>query len=327
MQHGLVDAVVLGVVLPGVFTFGDLAQDLATVDLGGGIHHGVEARLDGVDAVALVQLRHPPSTHQARGAFGVEIGGQRVGHAGIARHDRQRSLVGYALIPQLDRRNHQALFVHGGGTGRHGAGAAAADVVVMAEGLHESNDRRLGVAGLRREHRHRDTEIRQVADATLGEIDVVVEVDVTRLHGLQREVAGNRMHQRGVGTPRQLAQIAVVDSGAEIVGVTNHRGPRRPRNGRLHFHFDACEVAGHDLDENGIRRRRVDRREPVGLVVHHVDDGHQFAPFESRVRVMRTLPNVSMRAEKPGSIGTVELNSSMTAGPVIVSPAPRSARL
>ena len=197
----------------------------------------------------------------------------------------------------------------------------------MAEGLHESNDGRLGVAGLGGEHRHGDTEVREVADATLGEIDVVVEVDVARLHGLEREVASHRMHQRGVRATGELAQVPVVNSGAKIVGVTNHRGPRRPRNGRLHFHFDACEVAGHDLDENGIRRRRVDRREPVGLVVHHVDDGHQFAPFESRVRVMRTLPNVSMRAEKPGSIGTVELNSSITAGPVIVSPAPRSARL
>ena len=223
VEHRLVDAVVLGVVLPRVLTDRDLAEDLATVRLGGRVHHRVEARLDGVDAVALEQFGESTRTHQARRALGVEVSCQRIRHTGVTRHDAQCRLVGNSLVPQFDRRNHQSLFVHRGGAGRHGAGAATADVVVVTECLNERNNLRLGIWSDAGEDRHRDAEVGEMADATFGQVDVVVEVHVSRLHRLEREVPGDRMDQRGIRTARELAEVPVVNTRAEVVSVTDHR--------------------------------------------------------------------------------------------------------
>ncbi len=54
--------------------------------------------------------------------------------------------------------------------------------------------------------------------------------------------------------------------------------------------------------------------------------GHHFTPFESEDFEIRMFPKVSIRAENPGWIGTVELNSSITAGPSMTSPAPSRVR-
>ena len=137
VQPGLVDAVVLGVVLPDVGAVRDLRQDLAPVGLGGLVEDRVEGRLDGVSAVALEQLGQPPRTHQAGRALGVEVGGQRVGHPAVAGHDPQCRLVGNSLVPQLDRRDGEPLLEDAGGVARHRPGHRATDVVVVAEGLDE----------------------------------------------------------------------------------------------------------------------------------------------------------------------------------------------
>ncbi len=60
-------------------------------------------------------------------------------------------------------------------------------------------------------------------DAALGLVDVVVEEDVAGAHRLGREVARDRVHERGVRPARELAQVAVVDAGAEVVRVADHR--------------------------------------------------------------------------------------------------------
>ena len=80
VQPGLVDAVVLGVVLPDVLPHRDLREDLAPERLGRLVEDRVEAGLDGLRAVALEQLGHPAGAHQAGRALGVQVGGQRLGH-------------------------------------------------------------------------------------------------------------------------------------------------------------------------------------------------------------------------------------------------------
>ena len=50
--------------------------------------------LDGLDAVAVEQLAHPPRAHQAGRALGIEVGGERLGHPGVAVDDRQRRALG-----------------------------------------------------------------------------------------------------------------------------------------------------------------------------------------------------------------------------------------
>ena len=121
VQHRLVDAVVLGVVLPHPRADGDLGEDLATVRRGGAVDDRVEARLHRLHAVAVEQLAQPPRAHQAGGALGVEVGGQALRHPGVAGHDRQRRPVGHAGVPQPDRRDHQALLEHAGRVAGHRA--------------------------------------------------------------------------------------------------------------------------------------------------------------------------------------------------------------
>src|SRR5215217_3752798 len=127
-----------------------------------------------------------------------------------------------------------------------------------------------------------------MADAALGEVDVVVEVDVAGPHRLEREVAHDRVHQRRVRAPGELAQPPVVDAGAEVVLVADHRRARRAPDRLLDLRLDRRERALDDLHED-----RVDHRATT------------------------TLPSSSTRAVKPGWIGSVEPNSSITAGPSI----------
>ncbi|GAA2769379.1 hypothetical protein GCM10020219_039530 [Nonomuraea dietziae] len=67
---------------------------------------------------------------------------------------------------------HQALLEDRAGVGGHAARHRSADVVVVAEGLHEGHH----LAPV--EDGHGDAEVGQVADAAFGEVDVVVEEDV-----------------------------------------------------------------------------------------------------------------------------------------------------
>ena len=264
------------------------------------------ARLDRLAAVAREQVREPGRAHQAGGALGVEVGGQRLRHPAVAGHDLQRRLVGDARVPEADRGHHQPLLVDARRAGRHRAGAGAADVVVVAEGLHERDDLALV------EHRHRDAEVGQVADAALGLVDVVVEEHVALAHGLQRVVPGDRVHERAVGAAGQLAQLPVVDAGAEVVRVADHRRAGGARDRGLDLHLDAGEGALDDLEDD-----RVDAQGRHGAV----HSGH----FALSLVITR-LPYASTRTVKPGWTGTVEPNSSTMTGPATSSPARRSGR-
>jgi hypothetical protein len=175
---------------------------------------------------------------------------------------------------------------------------------VVPERLHERDDLGvcpwpLGCAG--REHRDGDAQVGQVPDAALGQVDVVVEEHVARPHRVEREVAGHRVDQRGVGPAGQLAQVTVVDPGPEVVGVADHRRPRGAPDRGLDLHLDRRQRALHDLEH------------------HRVDVAHPC------LRTSR-LPNRSTAARKPGCTGTVEPNSSMTAGPSTASSGASSGR-
>ena len=341
VQLRLVDAVVLGVVLPDVGAVGDLAEDLAAVGLGRRVEDRVEGRLDGVAAVAGEQLGEAAGAHEAGGALGVEVGGEAVRHPAVAGHDPQRGLVGHAGVPQLDRGDRQALLEHGARVARHRAGHGAADVVVVAEGLHERDDLALV------EDRHGDAQVGQVADAALRLVDVVVEEDVALAHLGQREVAHDRVHERGVRAAGELAQLAVVDAGAEVVRVADHRAAAGAGDGGLDLHLDARQGALDDLDEDRVDGAALGGQ-PVAVLVGRGQAGgvDRRVGASGRCRSRRRersrcgssgrtsqaslvttrLPNASTRTVKPGWTGTVEPNSSTIAGPEKVSPARRSGR-
>jgi hypothetical protein len=291
VQARRVDAVVLGVVLPLVGAGRDLGEHLAPERLGGVGEECVEARLDGVAPVAGEQLLDAAGAHAGGSALGVDVAGQAVRHARVAGDDPQHRLVRHAGVVELDRRHHQPLLVGRRGVARHRAGHHPADVVVMAEGLDEGHHLALV------EHRDGDAQVRQVPDAALRQVDVVVEVDVARPHRREREIAHHRMHERRVRAPGELAQPPVVDPGPEVVLVADHRRARGAPDRLLHLGLDRRQRALHDLHEHGIDHRRT-----------------------------TTFPNSSTLASKPGWIGSVEPNSWITAGPVTTSPARRSSR-
>ena len=105
------------------------------------------------------------------------------------------------------------------------------------------------------EDRDGDAQVGQVPDAALGAVDVVVEEHVALAHLLDREVAGDRVHERGVGAAGQLAQQPVVDAGPEVVGVADHRAAAGARDRGLDLHLDAGQRALHDLDQHRVGAR------------------------------------------------------------------------
>ncbi len=131
---------------------------------------------------------------------------------------------------------------------------------MVTEGLHEGDHLALV------EDRDGHAEVGQVADAALGLVDVVVEEDVPFLHLGEREVARHRVDERRVGPTGELAQLPVVDAGAEVVGIADHRGAAGPPDGRLHLHLDAGEGALDDLDEDRVDGASLGRQAPAVLV-------------------------------------------------------------
>jgi hypothetical protein len=89
---------------------------------------------------------------------------------------------------------------------------------VVPERLDERDHVAVGV-----EHGNGHAEVRQVPDAALGQVDVVVEEHVPRPHRGDRVVADDRVHQRRVRAAGELTQLHVVDAGPEVVRVPDHR--------------------------------------------------------------------------------------------------------
>ena len=204
-----------------------------------------------VDAVAVEQLAQPARAHQAGRALGVEVGGQRLGHPRVAGHDRQRRPVGDACVPQLDRRDHQALLEDAGRV----VGIEPGTAPPMSSWWPKACTNATTLAASAREDRNRHAQVGQVPDAALGAVDVVVEEDVALAHLVDREVARHRVHQRRVGAAGELAQQPVVDAGAEVVGVADHRAAGGAGDGGLDLHLHAGQRSLDDLDQHRVGAR------------------------------------------------------------------------
>ena len=236
----------LDIVLPAVFAVGDLRQQFAAENVAAFVENGLEAGLDRIAAEALEQFGHAARAHQAGLHLAVEIGRQHFGHAGIALDDGEDGVVADARAVELDRRHGEAFLEHRRGGARHRARHAAADIVVMAESLDVGDD--LAVV----KNRNGAAQIGQVADRALGEIGVVHQEDVARLHGLGRKVAHHRVRHRRIGAPGQLAAIAVEQPDAVIVRFADHRRARGALDGVFDFRFDRIERALDDLQHDRI---------------------------------------------------------------------------
>ena len=140
VQARRIDAVVLGVVLPDVGAVGDLAQQLVLKRRGGARQDRLEARLDGLAAVAAEQLGHALGAHAARRDLRVQVAAQAVGQARVAHHHPHQVGIRLAAVVQPHGRHDQPFLVVRRAVAGHRAGHAAADVVVVAERLHEGDD-------------------------------------------------------------------------------------------------------------------------------------------------------------------------------------------
>src|SRR6516164_2350114 len=140
VQLGIADAVVLDVVLPGIFPVGDLRDEFVAVDVAALVEDGLEAGFDRLASEAREQPLHAARAHDTGLHLAVEIGSEHFGDARVALDDGEYRIVAYACAVELDRRNREALLEHRGRGSRHRARDAPADVVVVAEGLDEGDD-------------------------------------------------------------------------------------------------------------------------------------------------------------------------------------------
>ena len=255
VQPRLVDAVVLGVVLPDVRARRGSSPGSRAGTSRWSCRGSRRSRpRPSSRAVALEQLRHPAGAHQAGRALGVEVGRQRLGHPRVAGHDLQRLLA-------RARPASQSLI---GGTIR-----PSSNTEVAFDGIEPgtappmsswwpnacTNATTSGPLPLSWKTGAVTQRSGQVADAALGQVDVVVEEHVARPH---RPRSGSRAPPGGPSAeydrPVSLRSLPVVDAGAVVVGVADHRRPRRAADRRLDLHLDRREVALDDLDQDRLVR-------------------------------------------------------------------------
>ena len=258
----------LDIIFPVVFAVGDLRQQLAAERVAAGVEDRLEAGFHGLAAEALEQFRHAARAHQTSLHLAVEVGGERLRHARVALDDGEDRVVADAGAVELDRRNGEAFLEHGGRRARHRARHPAADIVVMAEGLDVGDDFAL------MEHRHRAAQIGQVADRALGQVGVVHQEHVARLHGVRREIAHHGVRHGRIGAAGELAAIAVEQPDAIIVRFADHRRARGALDGVFDLRLDGIERALDDLQHDGIdlppRQIRRGRPRPfLGMHIHH----------------------------------------------------------
>src|SRR6185503_20449881 len=105
------------------------------------------------------QLLQTDAPEPAGGELGHEIAGEDVGQADVAREQAEEVLVQLAGPEELGGRDDHALLVQLGGVGRHAAGRAAADVLVVT---HRARQRHHAPVG---EHRYGQGDVGQVGAA------------------------------------------------------------------------------------------------------------------------------------------------------------------
>ena len=154
------------------------------------------------------------------------------------------------------------------------------------------------------EHRHRHAQVGQVADAALGQVDVVVEEHVARPHRLEREVAHHRVHQRASTSGRSACAAAGrgCRPGSRARRGSSASATVRPIAVSTSFSI-AARCPRRSRPAPG--RRRTGSSEPSRSIM------------AGSLSVITQVAVARRRAAvKPGCTGTVEPNSSMTAGPV-----------
>ena len=154
----------------------------------------------------------------------------------------------------------------------------------------------------------------------LGEIGVVHQEHVARLHGLGRKVAHDRIRHRRVGAPGQLAAVAVEQADAIVVRFADHRRARGALDGVFDLRLDGIERAFDDLqhDRIDLACRQAGRGRPGLACGVHV---HRTASSARRAGRTIRMPCASTSRCWPGKTTVVEPNSSTTAGPSSRKPA------
>jgi hypothetical protein len=92
----------------------------------------------------------------------------------------------------------------------------------------------------------------QVPDRAFGQIGVVHQEHVARLHGVRREIAHHGVRHGGIGAAGELAAVTVEQADAVIVRLADHRRARGALDGEFDFRLDGIERAFDDLQHDGI---------------------------------------------------------------------------
>ena len=153
-----------------------------------------------------------------------------------------------------------------------------------------------------------------------GQIGVVHQEHVARLHGVGRKVAHHRVRHRRIGATGELAAIAVEQADAIVVRLADHRRARGALDGVFDLGLDRVQRALDDLQARSDRRRGA-RPGAVGQRCLDVAEAHVHARRRCGSQRMTRMPcgrrPVSGRGTPPWSSRTPR----RPPGPRAVNPA------
>ena len=161
------------------------------------------------------------------------------------------------------------------------------------------------------EHRRNEHHVRRVGDAPLGQVRVVVPVQVAGTHRLHRVVVPHAAQDVAAhGVAVDFPAAGVQEAHGVVLLLPNERRHRRALDYQLALQPRGPQRAADQLPRNGIDRLDEFTLWRVGFGVALAD-----CHFTLRLARMMQLPYRSMRDSQPGLITTVESMPSRMAGP------------
>ena len=219
-----------------------------------------DSRYHGVTPVPLEHLQQPLLRAVGRRHQRPRVALQQVGVPGVAQDDAVGLFVQPAGVDDLDRRHQRPVVEYLRVRRPDAAGPRTAQVPEMGEGMTVGHHLSM------EEHRRDEHHVRRVRDAALGQVRVVVPVQVAGLHLLHRIVvphAAQNVAAHGVAV--DLPPAGVQEAHGVVLLLPNERRHRRALDDQL-----ALQPGGPQRTADQLPGHRVDRLDLVGLVRENV---------------------------------------------------------
>ena len=269
------------------------------------------AALHLVAAVAADQLEKAAFAGLHRGHLGAQIAERAARQPHVLADDLDEVGVDLAAILILQDRHLQALGVDVGG---HAAERPPMSIQCAMQQEKPTSSPRWKIG-----KRQRD-----VVEVAAGDVGIVGDVDVARLHAGEAEVPDLRLDRlrhaadehRQPDADRHRLRLRREQADGEVERLVDDHVVGGAHQVGLHLVGDGDDAVAHDLGDHGIEGLA---RLPCALWAGHADQ----RPFPT---AMTRLPQASTVSVSPGISTVVDACSSMSAGPLMRLPAASAAR-